>query len=242
MFRISFALTVLTLAAAAPASVACSAQSTPDGLHVIELYTSEGCSSCPPADQWLSSLVATPGFTGLEFHVDYWDNTDWRDPFDSHAYTLRQEQLSRRSNRGQTFTPQVWFDGQLWRNWPHDPPASSHTAMTPTLKLDAVIGTSVRAHIVSTNLGKSSQRVFVALTENGLSETIRGGENKGRTLTHDQVVRAFAGPFDKSDVDTELKIPDHTDRAKATLVAFVQDDTDGQISQAVKLPLAQCTP
>lgn len=240
MVRFFYAIAVALPMFASSAFAACSVDSTSNGLHVIELYTSEGCSSCPPAEKWMSSLLSKSGIAGLEFHVDYWDNADWRDPFDSHAYTQRQETLSRRSNHGQSYTPQIWLDGQLWHNWPNGTPPSPFAGVAPTLKLDATLGESVKAHVVSTNLTAPS-RVFIALTENGLSESIRGGENKGRTLTHDQVVRAFAGPFDKADIDADLKIPDHTNRAKATLVAFVQDETSGQISQAVKLPLDQCT-
>jgi hypothetical protein len=238
MVRLSFALALMVPMSA---FAVCSAQSSAEGLHVIELYTSEGCSSCPPAEKWMSSLVAKAGVTGLEFHVDYWDNTDWRDPFDSHVYTQRQEALSRRSNHGQSYTPQIWLDGQLWRNWPNGAPPSPVAGNAPTLKLDATLGDSIKAHIAVANMSSPAQHVFVALTENGLSESIRGGENKGRTLAHDQVVRAFAGPFDKTDVDAELKIPDHTDRTKATLVTFVQDERSGLIAQAVKLPLVQCT-
>ena len=241
MVRVSYLTALVVPMFASAAFAACSAQSTPDGLHVIELYTSEGCSSCPPAEKWMSSLLTKPGVAGLEFHVDYWDNAEWRDPFDSHAYTQRQEALSRRSNHGQTYTPQIWLDGQLWRNWPNGSPPAPDAGIAATLKLDATLGDSVQAHIATTQLTPRSQHVFIALTENGLSESIRGGENKGRTLAHDQVVRAFAGPFDNTDVAVDLKIPDHTDRAKATLVAFVQDENTGQISQAVKLPLAQCT-
>jgi hypothetical protein len=225
--------------AALPAHAACTAQSGADRPHLVELYTSEGCSSCPPAEKWMSKLVGKPDEVGLEFHVDYWDEGGWRDPFDSKAYTKRQEKLSRTFNKGQSYTPQVWIDGELWHNWPGgDPPDATKTA-GPTLTVDAVLGDTIKTHIVAGDLG--GQHIFVALTENGLSTSVRAGENKGRQLAHDQVVRAFDGPFDKADVQTELKIPKGVDLSKSNIVAFVQDESSGYVSQVVKLPLNQCS-
>jgi hypothetical protein len=94
---------------------------------------------------------------------------------------------------------------------------------------------------VTTDMDRSKQRFYVALTENGLGTTIRGGENKGRTLAHDQVVRAFAGPFDQAQADVNLKLPDKTDISKTSIVAFVQGENGGDVSQVVRLPLSQCT-
>ena len=124
MYRILIGTLAATCAAASPAHGACTAQSGADRPHLVELYTSEGCSSCPPAEKWMSKLVGKPDEVGLEFHVDYWDEGGWRDPFDSKAYTKRQEKLSRKFNKGQFYTPQVWIDNQvmerdgaLWFSW-----------------------------------------------------------------------------------------------------------------------------
>ena len=232
---------VAVLAMSVPPSVyaACSAQSGAARPHLIELYTSEGCSSCPPAEKWMSRLLEKSDMVGLEFHVDYWDDGGWRDPFDSKTYTQRQAQLSRRFNNSQSYTPQIWVDGGLWRNWPGGDPPQSTDAAAPTLTIDAAPGDTVKAHVVASNLG--TQHVYVALTENGLSTSVRGGENKGRQLAHDQVVRAFAGPFDKADVQAELKPPRGADLSKSSIVAFVQDETSGRVSQVVKLALDNCS-
>jgi hypothetical protein len=225
--------------AALSAHAGCTAQSGADRPRLIELYTSEGCSSCPPAEKWLSTLADKPSDVGLEFHVDYWDNGGWRDPFDSKTYTQRQEKLSRRFNKGQFYTPQVWVDGELWHNWPGGDPPNPAKAAAPTLSVDAVPGDKIKAHVVAGDLG--GQHIFVALTENGLSTSVRAGENKGRQLAHDQVVRAFEGPFDKTDVQAELKVPRGTDLSKSSVVAFVQDEASGHVSQVVRLPLNQCS-
>lgn len=236
MHRISIA--TLTMLSAFSAHAACNAQSGADRPHLVELYTSEGCSSCPPAEKWMSKLVDKPDEVGLEFHVDYWDNGGWRDPFDSKSYTQRQEKLSRRFNKGQFYTPQVWVDGDLWHNWPSGGPPNATVSTAPKLTIDAVPGDKVKTHIVAGDLG--GQHIFVALTENGLSTSVRAGENKGRQLAHDQVVRAFEGPFDKTDVQTDLNVPRGTDLSKSSVVAFVQDEASGHVSQVVRLPLNQC--
>src|SRR5450432_1306595 len=102
---------LLTFIAVPPAAGACTVNSTAERMHLVELYSSEGCDSCPPAERWMSSLRTHADVAGLEFHVDYWDNADWRDPYSQHAFSAHQDAISRRSNRGQVYTPQVWVDG-----------------------------------------------------------------------------------------------------------------------------------
>ena len=97
----TLAAALLTLLVAtvvqAQAAGSCSARSGPSVAPVVELYTSEGCSSCPPADVWLSRLKADPGVVALAFHVDYWDRLGWKDRFASPVYTQRQAQSQRSS-------------------------------------------------------------------------------------------------------------------------------------------------
>ena len=228
-----------SMAIAASAHAACSAQSGKDSPHLVELYTSEGCSSCPPAEKWMSSLVPKPGFVGLEFHVDYWDSSAWHDPFDSKSYTQRQEMLDKGVRGGQPYTPQIWLDGRLWNNWPKGTPPTPYAGPQPGVQVEANVADSVKAHVTTTGVA-SNQRLYVALTENGLDETVRGGENKGKTLAHDQVVRVFAGPFDQAQVDIDLKLPEKTEVAKSSIVAFIQNENGGDVSQVVKLQLNQC--
>ncbi len=237
MFRIISLIASMAIAVSAHA--ACTAQSGKDSPHLVELYTSEGCSSCPPAEKWMSSLVPKPDFVGLEFHVDYWDSSAWRDPYDNKAYTKRQQALVKGVKGAQPYTPQIWLDGGLWNNWPNGTPPAGYSGVQPHLQVDANVSDSVNAHI-TTDMDRGRQRFYVALTENGLGTTIRGGENKGRTLAHDQVVRAFAGPFDDAQADVTLKLPDKADLSKTSIVAFVQSENGGDVSQVVRLPLNQC--
>lgn len=234
-------LAALTLAIASSAAfAACEATSEASRSHLVELYTSTGCNSCPPAEQWMTKLGKHPELIGLEFHVDYWDTAQWHDPFSNHAYTARQEALAKRSNNDKIFTPQIWLDGQVWQNWPKGAPPDVSTA-SPALKIAVDNGETVRVHLDADAVGaKPDYRLYAALSENGLSEKVNGGENKGKTLNNDSVVRAFAGPLALPRADAELKIPAHADASKMSVVAFVQDEHDGSVVQVVRLPLAEC--
>lgn len=98
--------------------------STGQQVNLVELYTSEGCSSCPPADRWLSKLTQKPGlwneFIPLSLHVDYWDYIGWQDPFADKRYTQRQYNYYHSGNLSSVYTPGVLFNGQEWRSWRRD--------------------------------------------------------------------------------------------------------------------------
>ncbi|MBT9568365.1 MAG: DUF1223 domain-containing protein [Thiobacillus sp.] len=191
---------ILACALLAPATQAatCTATSTPTRTTLLELYTSEGCSSCPPADRWLSQLPADSGVVPLAFHVDYWDRLGWKDPFGDAAYSQRQR--ARNRGAGWVYTPQVMLDGKDYRDWhrsrsPHVP------AIAAPVNLHLTLATSpghVDAH-VSSRFAPSSPtpeaQLFMALYENRLSTKVAAGENARRTLNHDYVVRALVGPL-----------------------------------------------
>src|SRR5512134_2617035 len=106
------------LAAAQAHAAQCRADSPASTTAVVELYTSEGCNSCPPADRWLSSLKGRADVVALAFHVDYWDRLGWADRFASPAYTQRQAARRMSSGAGFAYTPQVLVNGADWRRWP----------------------------------------------------------------------------------------------------------------------------
>ena len=113
--------TVSTTAFSASSVVTCAKQSPAHSVALVELYTSEGCSSCPPADQWLSGL-ANEGFTSdkvvpLAFHVDYWDYIGWKDPYASPKFTDRQRQVVEAGRAMFAYTPQVLFNGIDFGDW-----------------------------------------------------------------------------------------------------------------------------
>jgi hypothetical protein len=222
------------------ATAACTVQSGAQRPHLVELYTSEGCDSCPPAERWMSTLRKHADLIGLEFHVDYWDSADWRDPFSDHAYTERQQALAHRGNRDQIFTPQIWIDGLVWNNWPKAAPPDVAAMPAPALRLNASAGDELEARLDLDAASAPDLRLFVAVSESGLSEHIRGGENRGKTLAHDEVVRALGGPFVAPHAEVKLKIPGRVNRAKASIVAFVDDAATGSVVQALRVPLTEC--
>ena len=182
---------VLTATWAQSATPMCQARSAATAPTVVELYTSEGCSSCPPADQWLSTLKSQPGVLALAFHVNYWDRLGWPDRFATPEATARQWELARLAGSPQVYTPQVVVGGRDWRVWPKLPTAASaapasHVALTLTREGDKVSAAVAAAPQAATRLSG-----YWAVLEDGHSSQVRAGENAGSTLRHDHVVRLY---------------------------------------------------
>jgi len=237
------AFTALLSCAASAAHADCSAQSGALRPHLVELYTSEGCSSCPPADKWLRGLSSADA-VALAFHVDYWDALGWRDRFADPRYSARQQAQARREAGASVYTPQVVLDGRSWNNWYRGgalQPGSTGSAMmkiamtgsAPTLRVHV-------AAIAADGVDLADYGTYIALTEDGLASRVRAGENRGTLLKHDHVVRAFAGPLEPTQADAEISVAADVDITHASLVAFTQRARDGAIAQVVTLPLAQC--
>lgn len=174
----------------------CTAVSGEQRNRLLELYTSEGCSSCPPADRWLSRLPAASGVVPLAFHVDYWDRLGWRDPYGQAAFSQRQRDRNR--GLGWIYTPQVMLDGKDFRGWhrglPPRPAAPADARLTLTLaQTPQRIDVQIDSRFAAADAGDA--RLFLALYENRRTSTVTAGENADRTLHHDYVVRRLAGPF-----------------------------------------------
>jgi hypothetical protein len=168
----------------------CRAESGATAPHVVELYTSEGCSSCPPADRWLSTLKQRPGVLALAFHVTYWDRLGWPDRFALPEATARQHELAALAGSRQVYTPQVVVNGRDWRTWPKLPDASA--AVPVQLKLSRA-GENVTAQVAgASGLGPTSRLAgYWAVLEDQHVSKVRAGENAGETLRHDHVVRLY---------------------------------------------------
>ena len=241
--RVAFALISLSLGFVSSASADCAVQSGAARAHLIELYTSEGCSSCPPADQWLRQLPQSASVVALAFHVDYWDSLGWRDRFADARYTTRQQALAARAESGIVYTPEVVLDGREWRDWHGDGALSSLPSSAATMKLTVAAGTRLHVHVdtaLASPTEAASYRNYVALTEDGLTSHVQAGENRGVLLRHDHVVRAFVGPLPLAGGEVDVPVPAGVDLAHATLVAFAQRARDGDVAQVVSLPLEQC--
>ena len=191
------AATLLTLLVAtavqAQAAGTCSARSGPGIAPVVELYTSEGCNSCPPADQWLSRQKADPGVVALAFHVDYWDRLGWKDRFASAAYTQRQAQTQRSSGARFSYTPQVIVDGTDRPEWSRiAAPLSAKGRPAANVEVSlARDGNRFTASVAAAPGAPARLAAYWTVTEQGHVTAVKSGENEGVTLKHDYVVRDY---------------------------------------------------
>ncbi len=184
-------LAAITVAPTAGAAQRCSARSGASAPAVVELYTSEGCSSCPPADKWLSRVGADPAVVALAFHVDYWDRLGWEDRFASPAHTQRQGQQQAVSGARFSYTPQVIVDGVDRPDWPRATVPTSRAAGAPVEVRLVREGNRVTAVVTPTASSPARLAAYWAVTEQGYVSAVKAGENEGMTLHHDQVVREY---------------------------------------------------
>ena len=187
----TLSLAALPLWAADPAS--CQARSSAQVTPVVELYTSEGCNSCPPADRWLSRLKADAGTVALAFHVDYWDRLGWKDRFANAAYTQRQSLQQVSNGAGFSYTPQVVVDGADRKDWydltaPPTKAAAADARVMLTLSRD---GDRFDATVQTAAGAPARLAAYWAVTEQGHVTSVKAGENQGVTLKHDFVVREY---------------------------------------------------
>jgi hypothetical protein len=179
------------LSAVTHAAPVCNARSGASGTPVLELYTSEGCSSCPPADRWLSGLNAGPGVVALAFHVDYWDRLGWKDRFASPAYTQRQSQTRAGSGARFSYTPQVLLDGADRPDWPRIAAPLGPRGTAPVEVSLAREGNHFSATVSPLAGAPARLAAYWAITEQGHVSAVKAGENEGVTLRHDHVVREY---------------------------------------------------
>ncbi len=167
-------------------------ESGPTQTALVELYTSEGCSSCPPAEAWLSRQKENPGlwkqFVPLAFHVDYWDRLGWRDRFSSKKWTERQSRYAALWRSESVYTPAVVVNGREVRNWSSSNPSRPNETKTGRLSARTSDGKSFTVEFQPDGGSASSWQVHAALLGSGISSKIGGGENGGRNLQHDFVV------------------------------------------------------
>lgn len=171
-------------------------QSSGKQTALIELYTSEGCSSCPPAETWLSRLKESPGlwndFVPLAFHVDYWDYLGWRDPWASKSFSDRQRIYAKQWRSESIYTPGFVLNGKEWRDWSgrKDGPKSAgvNAAVLTVTSSDT---NHWQVSFAPANAASADYEVHAALLAGGLSSNVKAGENRGRLLSHDFVVLTF---------------------------------------------------
>ncbi|MCP5159909.1 MAG: DUF1223 domain-containing protein [Gammaproteobacteria bacterium] len=222
---------------------------------LVELYTSEGCNSCPPADRWLSRQSAQDWnprqIVALAFHVDYWDRLGWKDRFAQPAFSTRQRALAAQQGSRTVYTPQVLVSGRSlsqWR-WPEafQQRIADITAQPAPVDLQIElfqkpeqwqIQTTGQLHATVT---QSTIGIFVAVYQDKLGSQVIAGENAGEHLRHDRVVRALLGPLGLDpnghfSHTVSISLPDGFVPQNAGVAVFLQQIQDGEVLQALALP------
>lgn len=206
--------------------------SEPTRVHLLELFTSEGCSSCPPAEAWLSRLKSEPGlwrdFIPVAFHVDYWDRLGWRDPFAAKEWTARQYAYSASWRSESVYTPGFVLDGREWRNTR----VPVHGTETPgVLKLSIVNGENASIAFQSSLKNNRPLEVHLAQLGFALKTDVGAGENRGRQLVHDFVVLSLASaPLTSGEATVRLM---KTQNRAGAVAAWVTERSSLEPLQAV---------
>lgn len=229
---------------------------------VVELFTSEGCSSCPPADKLLAEFIEEHAKAGdliaLSFHVDYWNNLGWKDPWSSAAATQRQQEYRDSLGDRSLYTPEMVVGGRAGFVGSDRPRAEREIAaellrpkpilVSARAKLEEGTKSGPRLH-VAVRLGTGDraespgrkQTVFVAVTEQGLSSDVRRGENAGIKLRHQNVVRVsktFESALD-TESEIDIQIPADLQVGRAALVVLVQAAPGKPIEGAFRSELSK---
>ncbi len=230
-----------------------SVTSGPYRVPVVELYTSEGCSSCPPADQWISKLGEAIGqgldAVPLAFHVDYWNRLGWKDEFSNKAYTERQQLLAGINKQRSIYTPEFLVSGAETRGTTTVVKAiqQANTELAEaviTLSVDAAkgnTGDNLDANLLI-NCEVDNAELYLAIYESGIVSEIEAGENNGLTLEHDFVVRYWIKAADLSPGEYQgnhgIMLQPDWNLNNLGFAAIVLDRNTGQTLQALRTDLS----
>ncbi len=218
---------------------------------VVELFTSEGCSSCPPADKLLINFREQHRNDGVEiiplgFHVDYWNRLGWRDRFSSAAYSRRQEDYADRMKLEGPYTPQMVVDGDtqfVGNDADRAQDAIAQAAgRSPGAEVVVTRAAGDKLHVKINSASRNTSDVLLAVTEDNLSSSVKTGENGGHVLRHAAVVRDFrkVGQLSDGGFESDVAFSAGKDWKVADLraVVFVQEKTSGKILGAAATSLA----
>jgi len=251
-------LMLAAMLSATPAGADCVTRSGDATAALVELYTSEGCSSCPPADRWLSTFADRTGagqVVPIAFHVSYWDYIGWKDAFADARYTERQRALAKATGARMVYTPQVMLHGRDFRGWRDAQAVSQAIAAANRMPARASIEIVARAAPEGGAAGVASATLrpgvkaddlalFVAVTQNGLSSRVTAGENRGEKLDHSFVARGFAASRELA-TSSSLRAPfvfmpkPDWNVERMAVVAFLQNLKTGEVLQALSAPLCR---
>jgi hypothetical protein len=250
---------MMTLVAASTDAATCTAESSTRPIALLELYTSEGCNSCPPTDRWVSELPGRgyipASVVTLAFHVDYWNYLGWPDPFSKAQYSERQRMASLRNRARVVYTPQLLLNGRDFRrgvvfdDFGERLSALNREPARATISLHVYTDDSTGLGVTGTATVadaavRGGAQAYLALYENNLSSPVTAGENRGKRLRHDFVVRDLAGPFPvdsggEARLQQRFSLDPRWKTGDLHVAAFIQDERSGNVLQALAMP--SCT-
>lgn len=215
-------------------------------LVVVELFTSEGCSSCPAADRLLSKVLKEASddseIIGLSYHVDYWNYIGWKDPYSDARFTQRQRAYARRL-RSSVYTPQMVINGRREIvgssevQWAH---AHAEEVKANHVKPIGLLSAQLEEEklLIEPDVPKQAKRLLVVIVERALSQSVNRGENRGRTLAHDNVVRVLKVIDKPKDVTSlEIVLPDDLNIENSKVVVYSQDPMTLEVNHASQFDL-----
>lgn len=219
---------------------------------LVELFTSEGCASCPPADKVLAFLereqpAPQAEIITLAFHVDYWDYLGWKDAFSSPLYSQRQQLYGQRFKINSIYTPQMIVDGQtefVGSNSGKAVGAVVESAKAKKAKIEMVLNENLLKIDISEISKTENATVFVAIAEDNLASNVKRGENSGLVLEHASVVRELKtiGSVNSSNStfssETKLEFQPDWKKENLKIVVFVQENESRKVLGAKKISLA----
>ena len=255
MTSLRIALLIATPHALPLAAADCTAPSGPHTTALVELYTSEGCDSCPPADRWLSSLGSRghgpDRVVPIALHVDYWDYIGWKDPYAKALFTSRQRKLAQVMRAKIVYTPQVVLQGEDFRPWHSQAfdaavakinarPARARIELGLARAAGGSFPVEARAEVLEPSQ-RGDAGLYLAAYENKLVSAVGAGENRGKTLIHDFVAFEWVGPLGfgpdgRLSVQKALPLLPKAVPANSGVVAFVQNRSTAEVLQALMLP------
>lgn len=198
------------------------------GFIVLELFTSEGCSSCPPAEELLASIKTDQPVYILEYHVDYWDRLGWKDPFSSHQFSERQYQYSQFLS-SQVYTPQLVMNGSS--ECIGSDAAIVNRTINAALSKPAKTTLNVQGSIQGGKLTVNQKNILIAVVQQHAVTQVKRGENEGRTLHHIQIVRSLHLIKGKEAID----LPAGFNTQEYEIIAMVQNPSTGEITAVSKV-------
>ena len=216
---------------------------------VVELFTSEGCSSCPPADELLIQIAKEAKKQNLliytlGFHVDYWNQLGWKDPFSQAEFTDRQYLYAQKSNSSSVYTPQMIINGQYgftgsdrnkaWNTIKEE--LNKNTLLEIGIAMDPIQDNQYKFSYHMAHVPNDST-INIAIVEKNLSSEVTRGENSGRTLLHTNAVRYFsASPLAQTSAQSVINLSTQWKKENLAVIVYVQDNKNMQILGVSQIP------